>query len=69
VQMTWAEQDNDTYPVIKYGGYIPKSLAPRVVENLREWKAEYVPPPPGALPSLGVTQHIKQTPPPQKKVP
>lgn len=59
VQMTWAEQDNDTYPVIKYGGYLPKPLAPRVVNNLHKWKAEYMPPPPGALPPVGVIHRVK----------
>ena len=58
VQMTWAEQGTDTYPVLKYGGYIPQPLLPRVVDNLRKWKAQYIPPPPGALPSLGVTQRM-----------
>lgn len=58
LQGDWAEQGTDTYPVLKYGGYIPQPLLPRVVENLRKWNAHYVPPPPGALPSLGVTQRM-----------
>ncbi|ACX97105.1 hypothetical protein Hneap_2295 [Halothiobacillus neapolitanus c2] len=58
VQMTWAVENLDKLSIPKYGGYIPQPLLPRVVENLRDWKAQYMPPPPGALPSLGVAQRM-----------
>ena len=58
VQMSWRVQNFDNLSTVQYGGYIPQPLLPRVVDNLRKWKAQYIPPPPGALPSLGVTQRM-----------
>ena len=58
VQMSWRVQNVDKLSTVQYGGYIPQPLLPRVVENLKEDNAQYVPPPPGALPSLGVAQRM-----------
>lgn len=58
VQMTWAVENVDKLSTVKYGGYIPQPLLPRVVGNLKRDNAQYVPPPPGALPSLGVAQRM-----------
>ena len=58
VQMSWRVQNFDKLSTVQYGGYIPQPLLPRVVENLKEDNAQYVPPPPGALPSLGVAQRM-----------
>ncbi|MDD4967634.1 hypothetical protein [Halothiobacillus sp.] len=58
VQMSWRVQNFDKLSTVQYGGYIPQPLLPRVVENLKEDNAQYVPPPLGALPSLGVAQRM-----------
>ena len=58
VQMSWRVQNFDNLSTVQYGGYIPQPLLPRVVGNLKRDNAQYVPPPPGALPSLGVTQRM-----------
>ena len=66
VQMTWRVENVDKLSTVKYGGYIPQPLLPRVVANIKRDNAQYVPPPPGALPSLGVAQRMPAPAPKQK---
>lgn len=54
--MSWRVQNFDKLSTVQYGGYIPQPLLPRVVTE--QDNAQYVPPSPGALPSLGVAQRM-----------
>lgn len=46
--MSWRVENVDKLSTVQYSDYIPQPLLPRVVQNLKQDNARYIPSPPRA---------------------